>query len=72
MNIPFTSAQVRKLKAKFTPSGEFPNRKARREHLQKITRRPIWTLLKYVQIAPKSKGSTSMKKIYHYKPEFLS
>lgn len=71
-NVPFTKSKMEKLKDKFTPSGEFPNRKARREFFQKKTRRPIWALLKYVQIVPKSKGSVRTKKIYHYKPEFLS
>lgn len=33
-NIPFTQKQVAALKAGFTPSGIYPNRKARRKHLQ--------------------------------------
>lgn len=34
-NIPFTQKQVAKLRAGFTPSGNYPNRKQRRSHLQK-------------------------------------
>lgn len=35
-NIPFEKKQVEALDKGFTPSGWFPNRKARREHMQKI------------------------------------
>jgi len=34
-NIPFTQEQVASLKAGFTSSGIYPNRRARRKHLNK-------------------------------------
>ncbi len=39
-NIPFTRKQVESLKKGFTPSGQHPNREARRRYLQKASRNP--------------------------------
>jgi hypothetical protein len=41
-NTPFRGNQVAKLKIGFTPSGNNPNRKQRREILQKKTHNPHW------------------------------
>lgn len=41
-NTPFTDKNVAKLPLGFTPSGNNPNRRSRREILQKKTRNPHW------------------------------
>jgi hypothetical protein len=55
-NIPFTQEQVASLKAGFTPSGIYPNRKARRKHLQKSTNNPHFGFhVHHYQYAPDNK-----------------
>lgn len=59
-NIPFTQREMETLKKGFTPSGNGPNRKQRRSYLQKINRRPIMSMISFIQ-------NIDGKIIYHFK-----
>lgn len=71
MNTPFKHKQVKELEYGFTPSGSFPNRKARRVHKQKNSyNKGFNKMFKYIQYLWCTK-TNKLKAIYHYYTEFI-